>query len=91
MINLIIIAHFCVHFVSIQSLALYAATWGQHASSWIISVGIEDADYLTKYLYSFYFCSTTILTVGYGDISPKNPKEVVIVTVIQFFGKFRKM
>ena len=41
---------------------------------------------MTKYIYAFYFCSTTILTVGYGDISPKNIKEICVVTIIQFLG-----
>jgi hypothetical protein len=31
---------------------------------------------------------TTILTVGYGDICPKNPWEVIVVTLIEVFGKY---
>lgn len=66
---------------------LIVATWGNQDKSWIKSIGVEQEDYMTKYIYSFYFCSTTILTVGYGDISPKNVKEICVVTIIQFFGK----
>jgi hypothetical protein len=41
---------------------------------------------MIKYIYSFYFCCTTILTVGYGDLSPRNYVEVIIVTLVQIFG-----
>ena len=41
---------------------------------------------MVKYAYSFYFCCTTILTVGYGDISPKNYVEVIVVTLVEIFG-----
>ena len=41
---------------------------------------------MVKYIYSFYFCCTTILTVGYGDITPRNYVEVTIVTLVEIFG-----
>jgi hypothetical protein len=28
------------------------------------------------------------MTVGYGDIVPKNPLEVLVVTLVQIFGTF---
>jgi hypothetical protein len=40
------------------------------------------------YLYSFYYGSTTILTVGYGDISPKNPVEIALIIIIQIVGNY---
>ena len=39
-----------------------------------------------RYIYSFYFGTSTIFTVGYGDISPRNEAEVVIVIVVQSVG-----
>jgi len=39
-----------------------------------------------RYIYSFYFGTSTIFTVGYGDISPRNEVEVVIVIVVQSVG-----
>lgn len=72
-----------------KSLALFASTWNEERNSWIIKIGVHTADYLTKYIYSFYFCSTTILTVGYGDIAPENVREIFVVTLIQFIGIFK--
>jgi hypothetical protein len=42
------------------------------SNNWILSIRADGDSYLGKYLYSLYFCCTTILTIGYGDISPKN-------------------
>lgn len=31
-----------------------------------------------KYFKAFYFSTVTMITVGYGDISPKNTNEMII-------------
>jgi predicted acyltransferase len=54
--------------------------------TWIKSIEIEDKGVIIKYIYSFYFSCTTILTVGYGDISPKNHIEVLVVCLVEIFG-----
>jgi hypothetical protein len=38
------------------------------------------------YLYSFYWSLATVITVGYGDISPKNDNEVIISSLAMLFG-----
>jgi hypothetical protein len=35
-------------------------------------VGIASRSWGEKYVYSLYFSSTTLLTVGYGDLAPTN-------------------
>jgi len=37
--------------------------------NWIFTGGYIDLDDTSLYVTSFYFTTTTILTVGYGDIS----------------------
>ncbi|KAG2383138.1 hypothetical protein C9374_004475 [Naegleria lovaniensis] len=41
-----------------------------------------------NYLSSFYFTSTTMLTIGYGDYSPSTPGGQFLVVVFAFFSLF---
>ena len=54
--------------------------------NWLSSLDIDPSNEFSVYLRAFYFATTTILTVGYGDISPKNDLEIVVVTIIEMFG-----
>lgn len=45
-----------------------------------------QADPFTKYIYSLYFTGTTMFTVGYGDIIPKNQLEMGVILIIQVLG-----
>jgi hypothetical protein len=38
------------------------------------------------YIVSFYFTVTTIVTVGYGDITPKNSGERIICVLLMLIG-----
>lgn len=46
-----------------------------HYSSWIREKDLLDADVLTQYVTSLYWAFTTMITVGYGDITPQNTWE----------------
>lgn len=50
--------------------------------NWITRVGIEDQPWWTIYFYAFYWGSTTMLTIGFGDILPGNPREVIITAFL---------
>ena len=40
-------------------------------------INLTMKNLLTQYIYSMYFIVTTMVTVGYGDISPTNNSEIV--------------
>lgn len=49
--------------------------------SWIVFVGIEDEDMVTQYVNCLYWAFTTLVTIGYGDISAHNTQERIFVMI----------
>lgn len=43
-------------------------------------------DWFSHYTCSIYFAITTMATVGYGDFTPVQVYEMVLVSFIQLFG-----
>jgi len=68
-----IMGHFSIipPFVRITSLAVGAVV-ALHwiACGWIIIYPTQDADITTYYIKSLYWATTTLTTIGYGDITP---------------------
>ncbi|KAL4484475.1 hypothetical protein ABPG74_019652 [Tetrahymena malaccensis] len=64
---------------------------GNQNNSWIYQMNLDNSSWYTQYLYSYYFITVTMCTVGYGDIRPTNPLEVsisvfLIITCCIVFG-----
>lgn len=54
--------------------------------SWIAFSGISESSWKVKYLYSLYWSLVTMLTVGYGDLTPKNELEIIFCLVTMLIG-----
>ncbi|KAL4504035.1 hypothetical protein ABPG72_022665 [Tetrahymena utriculariae] len=53
-------------------------------NTWMHHQNIVNASIMVRYTYSFYFLSVTMITVGYGDITPQNPIEIVFTIATMF-------
>ena len=54
--------------------------------SWIYIFNFEDLSAWELYVTSFYFTVTTIMTVGYGDITAKTMPEKLLCILLMLLG-----
>lgn len=45
-------------------------------------MNLEDEQWHIQYLNSYYYIAVTMSTVGYGDIRPTNPIEIIVAVFI---------
>ena len=67
---------FLVNFAFAHCLAvlLIAMSWLSSKFSWLDKLEIADAEWFEIYAWSYYWGTTTMLTVGFGDLTPANYK-----------------
>ena len=59
------------------------------ACGWIAVGGmtlVDNPDDITRYISAVYWCITTLTTVGYGDIAPKTPVQMLYANGTQIVG-----
>ena len=57
-----------------------------NTSNWISQAGLLEKDYIEVYIASLYFMLVTILTIGYGDITPVNIFEKLCMIIFMLIG-----
>lgn len=64
----------------------FLSNFNSKQMNWLMKAEIENTDFQTKYIYSLYWSTVTIMTVGYGDITPSNNLERIFNIFTIFFG-----
>ena len=54
--------------------------------NWIYQKDLKDAPDSELYITSFYFTVTTLVTVGYGDITPYSVEEKALCIFLMLIG-----
>lgn len=67
------------HFIAILLLMM---SWLDEDESWMIAKNILDSPWYEQYSWAYYWGTTIMLTVGFGDISAANYKEAICLVLI---------
>jgi cyclic nucleotide gated channel alpha 1 len=51
-------------------------------NSWLSKMHFDNLPWYEQYVWGYYWGTTVMLTVGFGDITPANFKEAIIVVII---------
>lgn len=85
-VKIIVIAHYmgCAFFyIGMDELR-------KHNKGWLIAHDLVDEEFMTRYITSMYWAFTTMIAVGYGDITPTTVNETrfVMIAMITSCGIF---
>eukprot|EP00775_Hariotina_reticulata_P011835 gene11835-11979_t len=64
----------------------YVAAMYQGQDTWIAIQNLEDADHVHKYITALYWSTTTMCTVGYGDVYGTTIREKIVAMMSMLLG-----
>ncbi len=69
-------------FAHVLAIFLVAMAGIDDQNNWMIKKQIINSPWYEKYAWSYYWATTTMLTVGFGDLSATTYKEAIIMVLI---------
>ena len=84
MIKILYVAHILACIFNLLSNTLITNLY--FSTSWLIESNLMDAEWIDKYINAYYWAITTLATVGYGDIAPKNIIEKLYCMLVMLLG-----
>ncbi|EAS02200.2 cation channel family protein (macronuclear) [Tetrahymena thermophila SB210] len=88
LVKLLLVIIFVAHFVAICFYGQTLIFEFSNDPNWVNSsnlINTRDVWYI-KYIFALYFSVTTMMTVGYGDITPKNVYEASLCIICMFIS-----
>ena len=79
----LVLAHWigCIfHYIAAIEAIFYAT------NNWVVSMGLDEEDATYRYVESLYWAVETVVTVGYGDVTPVTKAETWYVVFAMLFG-----
>ena len=69
LIELLLIVFFFAHIMACLWFYVGTISSNVYSNTWIIKYNLENEQNIVKYVYSMYWATASMVTVGYGDIT----------------------
>jgi hypothetical protein len=76
----VLLFNFC--FAHIMAIFLTAMTGLNNQNNWMIKKNIDDTIWYERYVWSYYWSTTIMLTVGFGDLAATTYQEALCLVFI---------